>query len=500
MSGMSDSERKHACGAGHDAVEGGYSIFIDGETIASFMEAGDFSSARELRHFEEIAAAVDGRSAAEAGVSLMAFSVTADRLARDFTVVNVAHVLAKRGKRVLVVDCDFLEPGLSGFVEKVEDLGFLDLLLYGSSLKTVMRPTGIDGVSVTGPGSFPVTRTVPFARKEFAKVRGHLARSSDVVIYCSTLYTEEGETNPLASLVDGLVLCCRIDEMEEGQLRRSIDDLDAGLPPAELVCFCARGGEAPAERTPAVAEPAAPDLVFTKVSDGETGHHGETAPGDETARDEEPGLDGEPFFDDEEEIGDEEERTGVNLPRVVTIAVVAIVAGFLAWWFFIERSVRRDEEPPVQATAGETVVPPFALNDASAGIDAAEEQAPEETGTTGDAGSPAGEPAEATTVDAENGGDGAARETPPAAAPAAAGLYTVHVSSFRDAARVTREIEYLKANGFDATTVEVDIRGERWIRVLVGSFETVEDANEAKLELLSLRRVADARVIRRPVE
>lgn len=505
MRRMSNRDPEHTGGC--DAVEGGYSIFIDGGTIASFMEAGDYSSARELRHFEEIAGAVGARATGEGGVTLMALSVTADRLSRDFAVLNIAHALAKQGRRVLIVDCDFLSPGLSGLVENVDSLGFLDLLLYGSSLKTVVRPTGIDGVGVTAPGSFPVTRTVPFAQKEFEKVGRHLRRASDVVIYCSTLYTEEGNVNPLAALVDGLVLACRIDEMEEGQLRRALGDLGSGLPPAELVCFCEPGEKrqavppvvederpaAPVEEQQAAVEPPAAAIVEPETSPGKP----EFLPVDIPA---------------EEDETMEEKPGTVNLPRIVTIAVVVIVAGFLAWWLVINRTAPDGDRLPAVSSgearqpAGETEEPAGMPEEPG---DVAVEQGGETGAGPGAAGTDAGETppetAASTAVPPSEGGTpavaGEAAETSiesAAGAAAAEGLYVVHVSSFRDETRAAREVAYLEENGWDARTVEVVIRGERWLRVIVGAYATPGEANEAKLELESLRRIADARVIKRP--
>ena len=158
---MGDEERRTSSeGRRGDPVEGGFSILIGEESIRAFMSSGDFSSARELDRFIELGARIEGRFTEEGSRSILAMSVGENRLSRDFSVLQIAHILAKHGKDVLIVDCDFLSPGLSGLVENTEDHGFLDLLLYGSSLKTVARSTGIDGVIVVGPGSFPVSRTI----------------------------------------------------------------------------------------------------------------------------------------------------------------------------------------------------------------------------------------------------------------------------------------------------------------------------------------------------
>ena len=211
MISLANDEREREQGGENcNSEECGFTIFLDERQIYSFMELGDFSSARELERFNEVGSQLEKRVKEGAGLSVLALTVGENRLSRDFAVLQIAHVLAKRGKRVLIVDCDFLHPGLSGLVENAEELGFLDLLLYGSSLQSVAHPIGVDGVSAIGPGSFPVNKTMPFAKREFGKINEFLVKKNDVVIYCSTLYTDDGETNPMAEFVEDILYCCRI--------------------------------------------------------------------------------------------------------------------------------------------------------------------------------------------------------------------------------------------------------------------------------------------------
>ena len=272
---------------------------------------------------------------------ILALSAGEKGISRDFAVLQIAHILAKHGKSVLIVDCDFLHAGLSGLVENVEEHGFLDLLLYGSSLKTVARPIGIEGVSVTGAGSFPVSRTIPFALKEFEKIREFLRAKHDVVIYCSTLYTEDAKINPLARLVDGIVLCCRIEDMSEGELQKNLKALGAEkVPPVELVCFCGKREQA---RGPRSAE---------KASRAEGGRADDRAPEEAPPR-------GRAARDsrDRENGGsraaralEPEKKPRVSMLRVVIVAAAILIVAFVVWWAVINRTVR--EKEPRGTTTG----------------------------------------------------------------------------------------------------------------------------------------------------
>jgi hypothetical protein len=478
-------QRDRSC----EAIEGGYTIVLDEGRVTSFFEAGDFSSGSELDHFKEIGANIEKRIKEGGGYSLLALSVGDKTISRDFAVLQIAHTLAKHGRSVLVVDCDFRHPGLSGLVENVEAHGFLDLLLYGSSLKTVAQPIGIDGVSVTGPGSFPVSRTVPFALKEFDKLRDFLRTKHDVVVYCSTLYAEDGSINPLGKLVDGIALCCRIEHMAEGELQKNLKDLAAArVPPVEVVCFCGQK-EGPVAAAAKKAAPSAPREMPTVefVAGAEeplematTGKADELAP---------PAP---------------RKKPRVSVARILAVSAAALIVVFIVWWVAINRTVR--QPGPSGKPAGVAVQ--------SQDTTSREQPQAAESISAAAAGTPGGgidtTGAKAVAARSERpsavpqrapGGEGrpAARDTgraqisPIAATP----KYTIHVASFTQMFRAEAEKKYLADNGFDARIVEVDIRGEKWLRVFAGSYATMEEADAARIRLLSLKRIGDyARIVK----
>jgi septal ring-binding cell division protein DamX/Mrp family chromosome partitioning ATPase len=487
---MSGDERGKTKSGRCEAVRGGYTIFLDEERMRSFLEEGDFSSGSELDHFKDVGAQIEQRVKEKNTASFLALSIGERSVARDFAVLHIAHFLAKHGRSVHLVDCDFLHPGLSGLVEDVEEQGFLDLLLYGSSLKTVAKPIGIEGVSVTGPGSFPVSRTVPFALKEFSKVQEFLRSKHEVVIYCSTLETEDAKLNPLANLVDGIILSCRIDEMGEGELEQKLRSLGAErVPPVELICFCAGKEEAAAvagakqisgrpaqsqappvarKAPPAVATPPAAPVVIDKNED----------------------------FEPLEPV---KKKPHISILRLAGIIGAVLIAAFIVWWALVSRTFREKESPSGQAVVAE--------QEESSGGSTAPAAVPAEslglaqTGgvdTTGERRSPA-ESAEAPFGKAgERAGaseTGQARDTLRTQAPAGPARFTIHVSSFKETSRAETEKAYLEANGYSARILEVTIKDEKWLRVFVGEYATMEEASKARLDLLGLRRIGYARIV-----
>jgi hypothetical protein len=470
-------EKNESC----EAPGGGYTIFLDEERIRAFMAAGDPSSASELDHFNDVGAQLERRIKERSGAVILALSAGEKGISRDFAVLQIAHIIAKHGRNVLIIDGDFLHAGMSGLVENVEEHGFLDLLLYGSSLKTVARTVGIEGVSVAGPGSFPVSRTIPFALKEFEKIVEFLRAKHDVVIYCSTLYTEDAKINPLARLVDGILLCCRIDDMNEGELQKNIKALgEEKIPSVELVCFCGKRAQAPAPISKRVLEPAGvePAIAAPKETP-ERADEPLAIPLLEKAEELEPLADFEP-----------EKKPRLNMLRVAVIAASTIILAFVVWWVVINRTVH--EKEPLGTTPGDVARTAaggaaFRAQDSSA--------APAESLAAAASDSSLSLPPAVTT-------ETAAPRTEPKAAVAeetgiapGQGVYTIHVASFKEASRAEVEKAYLEKNGFPARIVEVDIKGEKWLRILVGEFATETEASKTRLDLLGLNKVGYARVV-----
>ncbi|MCK4549644.1 MAG: SPOR domain-containing protein [Candidatus Krumholzibacteria bacterium] len=497
--GMSEEGRRG------DHVEGGFSILLGDENIRAFMSSGDFSSARELDRFLELGARIEGRLTEDRSHTILAMSVGENRLARDFAVLQISHILAKHGRDVLIVDFDFLSPGLSGLVENTEDQGFLDLLLYGSSMKTVAKPTGIDGVTVVGPGSFPVSRTIPFAKKEFTKVKEFLSRSHGVIIYCSTLYTDDGTINPLASLADSIFLSCRLEEMPEGQFQKNLGDLGSDLPPAELVCFgedvAGSAGEIPCMPPLPVDDEPAEEGAESVEEDGQEEQY-EAAAIEKTAELESDGKRG---------------SGGMNLPRIITSGVVVFVVVFLVWWFMIHKSITNKEGESRTAELVQKQLDVKEMKDRSqdeTAVSGTKNEAGEAednvVSVTGggdvDAEAPVEKPADKPAEEKIAAQEPAADETgtdrslpeskPGTVTPAPEGsYYSVHVASFREISRAGTETDYLEKKGYEAVVITKEVSGQRWYRVYVGEFGTKEEAAAARLQLLDLSRIGYAKVV-----
>ncbi|MBD3178806.1 MAG: hypothetical protein GF417_03975 [Candidatus Latescibacteria bacterium] len=468
--------------------ESGYSIPLKKDEVLRFFEEGDLSSGNYLSLFENVGSELNSRIKSEGGASFLALSVDGERETRNFTVLQISHYLSRMDRNVLIVDCDFLEPGLSGMIEKIEDYGFLDLLLYGSSLKSVAKPSGIDNVGIIGPGSFPVTKTVPFARKEFSRINGFLTENSDAVIYCSTLNTDDGQINPLAEFVDGILLSCRIEETQEGELQKSVSGLEsAGVKTIETVCLCSGEG-AEAVITGEAATPAEEqeeeDEAEEIMEEEEAEAVEEVAEtGKETT---EPA-----FIEKTEELdsGEREPEKKFDLFRLAAVIVGVLVVAFVVWWF-MWGSIKKDDRS--SEIASEAVRKMKDVREDLPGEDQLKEdgtgeQADEDVSREEDRQEPAGVSESAGEHKLEAGKQDISFTEP-------AEYYAVHVASFRDSSRALREKKYFEDLGYLADIREAEIKNQKWYRILIGRFDTAEEAGRKRIELKGVDRVGYARV------
>jgi cell division septation protein DedD len=339
-------------------------------------------------------------AAAEKPTSIYLFSEDDVAETRDLFAYVLANALAQQMPSTLLVDCSFLDVGLNGVVPHKDGLGFLDLLLYGSSLGVITQETN-GGVRVVGAGSFPVTKKMPVALNSFEEAARRLVAQSGCAVFCGPLHDDDGELHPLIGAVDVPIYVNvaadtttgAVDEVEEqisGHWDRELFSVRitsseepapaataaASSPPSEQPTEAdgdewleelepSREGPEPpkadAEPPPVVVtveEPVAPssaDGPFEEVP-AHAGPFKPEPPGD-ISRDKHP-TEPEwpsPVFDlgEEPALPYHEKRYTALLPKIATAAIAIVVLVFVIWWMNTERN-GGDAPSPTQGSAGST--------------------------------------------------------------------------------------------------------------------------------------------------
>jgi cell division septation protein DedD len=445
----------------------------------------------------------------------------------------LANALLQHVPSTLLVDCGFLDIGLSGVVPQKDALGFLDLLLYGSSLGVITQET-TGGVHVVGAGSFPVTKKMPFVLTAFEEASRRLVGHCRCAIFCGPLQEDGGELHSLIGAVDipvlvravGKAAAGVVDPIEEQiSARWDTELLSVRITPAEgrAVPEKAAGQaetileepgepEAPievAEEPESEAKPVEAEPRFEEMVDGATvppNDERPTAPPEKpvpartASRESVPEKPSESVELVEEPLATHVERRYTSLlPKIVTAAVALVVIVFIVWWVNEERTTgettptreaTRTEEttqPPTDGQAGaedqemttdtvavrrETSAPPPAEQSPAT---VPEESAPGQVETISDEQPTRTTSSASTRIDSHNiiVMDDLENNW--------GGYFLVHISSFRESDKARNEVASLQRRGLPVFIVFLNLGTKgSWYRVYAGPLDTREDARNMK--------------------
>lgn len=392
---------------------------------------------------------------------------------RDDVAFLVARALAPHVPSSLLVDCDFLDVGLHGAVPQKDALGFLDFLLYGSSIGVITQES--NGVRVVGAGSFPVTRRMPFVESAFADAARRLCAHARCAIFVGPLTDEHGNPHPLTGEVDTVAVVASGERLPALEVADRLGEMAPDVWTIQL------GGAAPAakpEPAPvawAAGRPSAPSPTLP------TGVPPERARAAAAA----------------------EPRYTSLAPRIAIIGFGIVVIAFAVWWFTQDRSgIATPDEPvttsPLPGSAVEPVAGALVADTtAPAAADTAAASAPDTVRTLVP---PPVNPAHT------GGRTGGTQLVVPDDIHVMSDLearwkdwYMIHISSFQESIRAREEVDFLQSREFPVFIVFLDLGAKgKWYRVYSGPFRTREEAREVKKNLDAVPQVRFTRITKIP--
>lgn len=451
---------------------------------------------------------------------------------RDLFGACLATALLPHVKTTLLVDSDFLNVGMGDIVPQKDSLGFLDLLLYGSSMKAIVQRAA-GGFFVIGAGSFQVTKKLPFTIESFQSAVRYLLNQAQCVIFSGPAEDDTGTVQPMAESLNTIIYVrqvARSGGIPADQFETKLTPLDdanlfavsvvldaaqprAGMPTAPVLPEKPETPPVPPEK-PEAAEPGAePELrdsagAHEQIPAGERGEPGRPGRETESAEGRSDARDGGGNFYTWDTIEEPRARGGKNslFAKIAMGIIPVILVAFLFWWLFYTKSYRSESEQPVQ---GETQPVAALVDSADAGgsaqpVDtfaaAMEAPAGEESTETVPAAVP-----DAVEESVERQGTPVVTEPAGTAAPVydslapIAGKYLIHISSFRMVDHAKDDAQYLLDKGFRVCVARVDLgaKGE-WYRVYGGPYDTRDEARDIKMRLENLDRVKFTRITKAP--
>jgi cell division septation protein DedD len=401
---------------------------------------------------------------------------------RDAFVFVLAKALAAHVPSALVVDCDFLKVGLHGLVPQPDALGFLDFLLYGSSIGVVTQePPG--GVRVISAGSFPVTKRMPFVTGAFDDAARRLAAHARCVVFVGPLLSDDGAPHPLATEVD-LTVVVRGD----AGAKRARGSADAGaieetIGAEGIDVWSVRTGAV--ERAPVSPPPAEPRPTPAAPPAAEVPRKPVAAAPARMRPSEVPDA--------------PESRYSSIVPRIALLLFALLVIGFVSWWMWQNRSKRVDE-PAATSTPSTEIAAASAVSDSAVAVDTTRVAPPDTVAAQRD-------PLPVPVRPADTGGrTGGTVLVDPADILVMEDLearwkdwYAIHISSFQESIRAREEVSFLQSREFPVFIVFLDLGPKgKWYRVYAGPFETREEARDVKKNLDAIAQVRFTRITRIP--
>jgi cell division septation protein DedD len=479
-----------------------------------------------------------------------------DAEARDRFAFLITKLVREHVPTAILVDCAFLSVGLSGIIPHRDALGFLDLLLYGTSLGVITQEAQ-GGVMVVGAGSFAVTKKSPFVMDAFTAARRYLVNQAKCALFVGPLTDDGDNLHPVAQNVD-LAILLRAGDRFGGR----------ALDPHEEKIATARGVEAWSvrvnTRAAATAAPESapmggrtetrpePTLVagardFVEKSEEVSSvprDRGFERPAERRAagpsaaatmpRGPRPSTPMPPprargrsaELEELDRLDSGRRAGGSRIVRLIASIVALVVVAFVVWWFYMTRSVRdRGEEHAAAGGPQPEAVQPSPRTTA----DSTSVSTETATSASGPTRLPPAQP-DTTAAATQRPSSGASTRVPEIApredstsrsAPAAAekrffestadsiysaeslsefaDRYIIHVSSFRGRQKAKEEAFYLLGWGYPVFMYHVDLGSKgMWYRVYVGPYDTRDEAMQHKIKLDENPRIQSTRISKVP--
>ncbi len=429
------------------------------------------------------------RRTADASVTIYLCADDDSARPRDDFAMALARTLTAHVPSTLLIDCDFLHPGLSDQMPQKDALGFLDYLLYGSSIGVITQE--FEGVHMVGAGSFPVTKRMPFAENAFVDASKRLVTHARCALFVGPAFDGDGGRHPLTGAVD--VVATVRTSIRDPRLD-SIEEQIASAGP-ELWSIRLTGATAPEPAAPTPRAPTPPPAPVARPAERPV-----QAPVERPA----------PVAPAADLI--EETRPGASLaPRIAVILFGLLVIAFVVWWFMQNRSAGN---LAVEKTPSGEVAP-----DTTHLTNANESAARETTATKPPVTTPARDttatkPRATTTTPAtstapQTGNSSATPGHPGGTVLVSSadiqvmedlnrrfrGWYMIHISSFQTSTRARDEVAFLESHEFPVFIVFLDLGPKgKWYRVYAGPFQTREEATEVKKNLDAVPQVRFTRI------
>ena len=140
---------------------------------------------------------------------------------------NLAVVLARAGKRVVLLSCDFHQPGAASLFDVNQTIGLSDVLGGRTEVKAVLeQPRGFENLWVIPTGAMPPNPSELLGSTTMERLVRNLRDESDWVILDSAPLLAVADAAAVARWIDGTLMVARAGTSTRETARRGREQLD----------------------------------------------------------------------------------------------------------------------------------------------------------------------------------------------------------------------------------------------------------------------------------
>ena len=142
---------------------------------------------------------------------------------KSTVLANLAMAMAMDGKRVIVVDADLRRPTQHKLFNQDAGPGLAELLAGTQTLSHVLRPTGVERVSLIGAGSPPPNATELLGSDAMQNLLTELQDHCDTVLIDTSPLLAVADAMLVSSLVSGVLLVIGQGETTRGNVKKTLE-------------------------------------------------------------------------------------------------------------------------------------------------------------------------------------------------------------------------------------------------------------------------------------
>lgn len=139
--------------------------------------------------------------------------------------VNLAGTFAQLGKKTLIIDLDLRKPRVHSLFNLNKHPGLVDYLFNEVKFEDIIRPTGLNNLSLITSGTIPPNPSETIASKNMKDFIERLKKEFDIIIFDSAPVIAVTDLEILSSLVDATVLVVSADMTEFEVMEKSVEML-----------------------------------------------------------------------------------------------------------------------------------------------------------------------------------------------------------------------------------------------------------------------------------